>query len=107
MIIKVLGENWKVYFKKRVVFEGVKVAGLCDYSTKRIDVSLEYPKDVSLADKTLDISDTFYHEILHAIFREAGLVDQDFWDTNIEHMIIAPIAKTLAKNFPLRTENFK
>lgn len=99
MKLTILGKIWKVLFKKKVVDEGKDLGGTTDMVKKKIEIctvtAFEGKQHIE------EVSRIFYHETLHAIFIESDLRDQSWWSADIEHLIIAPIAKVLAENLPL------
>lgn len=102
MKILIDGEKWTVKFQSEVIYDGHSVAGLCWFDKKKILIATAYPQDVSEEELIFRISETFYHEMAHSIFYVNAFRDQSFWTPDFEHTVIAPIARSLAKNFPLR-----
>lgn len=101
MILSILGKKWKVIFKKSVIDEGRLLGGTADDITKKIEVNTT----TAFTDKkqqTEEVSRIFYHEFLHATFTESDIRDQSWWTPDVEHLIIAPVARALAHNLPLR-----
>ena len=101
MKINILGENWKIVFKPNIYHEGKEVAGLCIFNKRRLEVACAYPEESIKSEVIKQISESYWHEILHAVFYEDAMRDQAWWSEDIEHQIIAPIAKVMAKNFPV------
>jgi hypothetical protein len=104
MKILIDGEKWSVKFQNEVIYEGHSVAGLCWFDKKKMLIALVYSPEVSDKELIFRISETFYHEYLHAVFYVNAFRDQSFWTPDFEHTVIAPIARSLAKNFPLRVK---
>jgi len=101
MILSILGKKWKVLFKKAVYDQGRLLGGTTDDITKKIEVNTT----TAFTDKEQQIEEVsriFYHEFAHAVFTESDIRDQSWWNEDVEHLIIAPLARALAHNLPLR-----
>lgn len=104
MNVLIDGEKWSVKFQKEVIYEGQTVAGLCWFDKRKILIATEYSSDVKEEELIFKISETYFHELLHSIFYVNSFRDLSFWTPDFEHVVIAPIARNLAKNFPLRVQ---
>lgn len=98
--------KWKVKFEEEVKDdEGTSVAGLCDYANKTIYIATGYPKRMSKKDIQYQISCTYWHEWLHAVFHDAEtFADLSFWNIDVEHIVIAPLARSLAVVMPVEID---
>lgn len=105
-ILKILGQKWTLKFKSKVVSDGQLVAGTCDFARKELLIGVNPYHEKKIA-RDENISRTYWHEILHAIFYESDIRDQSWWTPDIEHFIIAPLATALAANYPLEIKETK
>ena len=97
--------KWLVKFVPEVSDEcGTLVAGLCDFTSKQITVSTSYPRQMSDKDIKDQISRTYWHEVMHAIFYECDIRDLSWFTGDNEHAIIAPLAKAMALLVPIEIE---
>ena len=101
MILSVLGKKWKVAFKKAVYDQGKLLGGTADDIAKKIEVNTT-TGFIDKKQQIEEVSRIFYHEFLHAIFTESDIRDQSWWTPDVEHLIIAPTARALAHNLPLK-----
>ena len=105
MKVDVFGEKWSVKFKKMVKdTDGTPVAGLCDHFKKELHIATSYPEEMPERLIAYEISQTFYHELAHAIFYEYGMRDQSYWNPDVEHMVISGLETVLAKNLPINID---
>ena len=96
--------KWKVVFKPVVEYEGEQLAGLCDHHKKTLFISTNYPKEMSDADIKEQISISYWHEWLHAVFYNSDIRDLSYWNIDTEHTIIMPLAKALAVIMPVEID---
>lgn len=102
MKLNIFGETWTIKFMDKVVDEeGEEIAGACIPSKRLIEIGPATGKNHNA--RVQDASRIIYHEFIHAVFAEADYRDLDWFTKDIEHAIIAPLAKALAKNFPFRS----
>lgn len=71
--VNILGEKWKIIFDE----ETGEHEGLCDYSSRRIQIKpgIDKKTDTSLDFPETYIKSVIRHEVTHAIIEEAGLRD--------------------------------
>lgn len=97
--------KWSVKFQDKVATDdGIQVAGLCDFSPKKITIATGYHKSMTDKDIKDQISRTYWHEIMHAIFYECDIRDQSWFSEDNEHSIIAPLAKAMALLVPIEID---
>jgi hypothetical protein len=85
LTLNVFGSKYKVY-ARNLNSEGA--LGICDKQKKNIYLHIEYPEKWP---------DTLLHELVHAIFNEAGL--QQTISHEVEEIMAEQVARVLNDNF--------
>lgn len=89
---RINGVRWRVLPRRTVKLEGEEVAGVCHFDRHTIEVSIG-------SEDELYILQTYWHELLHAMFDASGV--QSVSD-DAEHALIRVIEQYLAANVDLR-----
>lgn len=98
--------KWAVKFQPVVKDdEGNSVAGLTDFARKTMFIATKYPETMKDKEIKYQISCTYWHEVAHSIFYSAEtFTDLSFWNIDVEHIVIAPLARSLALLMPIEIE---